>query len=90
MRSMEEIVSEILSLIMYMYMSHPRQQFFFERLLPWDLICLSQVSEYLHVYIHVQYVYMYMYMYMYSMCTTCTYIHVHMTEQISRQLMTIA
>ena len=36
---------------MHMYM-YSRQQFFFERLLPWDLICisflcLSQVSEYL-------------------------------------------
>ena len=31
------------------FKSHPRQQFFFERLLPWDLICTSflQVSEYL-------------------------------------------
>ena len=34
------------------FKSHQRQQFFFERLLPWDLICisflcLSQVSEYL-------------------------------------------
>ena len=35
------------------FKSHPRQQFFFERLLPWDLICiilsflcLSRVSEY--------------------------------------------
>ena len=36
----------------YMYMhaegrgfkSHPRQQFFFERLLPWDLICISFLS----------------------------------------------
>ena len=58
-----------------------RQQFSFERLLPWDLICisncLSQVSEYLsciHVYtcvctctvqICVQYLYMYMCIYMY-------------------------
>ena len=33
--------------------SHPRQKFFFESACM-SLHCLSQVSEYLHVYVHVR------------------------------------
>ena len=49
-----------MGIIIYVHVEE-KQQFFFERLLPWDLICmslsyLSQVSEQLscsYVYIHV-------------------------------------